>query len=47
METVIVIAIVAVVFGIGGYSFYRTLTGKTTGCGCCKTCPSKVKEKAS
>lgn len=38
MESVIVFIVVAVTVVIGGYSFYKTATGKKSGCGCSVKC---------
>jgi hypothetical protein len=44
LETIIVVAIMAVVLVLAGRSFHRTLAGKNSRCGCggsCLNCPSK------
>jgi len=42
IESIIVVAIVAIVLVLAGRSFYRTMTGKKSGCGgSCLQCPSK------
>ena len=41
MENVIVCVVVGGVLILAGRSFYRTLTGKSDGCGCgTKSCPA-------
>ncbi|MBL7147109.1 MAG: FeoB-associated Cys-rich membrane protein [Phycisphaerae bacterium] len=44
METIIVLAILGIVVGTAGWSFYRNITGGNGNCSCCvncKTCNSK------
>jgi hypothetical protein len=44
VEIIIVAGIVAIVAVMAGRSFYRTMTGKSDGCGCngnCRTCACK------
>jgi hypothetical protein len=38
LEIIIVFGIVAIVAVIAGRSFYRTMTGKSDGCGCAGNC---------
>ena len=49
METIIVLAILGVAVAAGGWSFYKNVTGKKSGCNCggnCNLC-SKYQSSAS